>query len=108
MATKPSSSAAAKDDPAPPVSSPKLVPVVLTTTSSPPRGPALVRFRNRMTQLLVIQIEDANGKLHHVEIPAMGSKVWLACNPGSATRYGVDVQLKMRRGYLSMEPVPAP
>ncbi len=65
--------------------------------------PSLVRFRNRMTQLLAVHIVDANGKLHHVEIPAMGTKEWPRF--AKLADYGVDVGVKISRKYLSVEPV---
>lgn len=56
-----------------------------------------------MTQLLALHIADANGKLHHVEIPAAGTKEW----PRFArlADYGVDVGIKIKRNLLSLEPV---
>jgi hypothetical protein len=63
----------------------------------------MVRFKNRMTQLLALHIADAHGRLHHVEIPAQGSKEWPRFT--RIADYGVDVGVKIRNKYLSIEPV---
>ena len=101
MASKPISSAPAKSSQ---TTSPQPSAVEERSGTVPPApAPPRVRFKNRMTQLLALHLTDADGRLHHVEIPAQGSVDW----PRFArlADYGVDVGIKIRNKYLSIEPV---
>lgn len=103
MPSKPTSDTSASTAPRPTSkTSPSPEPVAPAPVPVPER-PKLVRFRNRMTQLLAVQMADANGKLHHVEIPAAGTKDWPRL--ARLADYGVDVGIKIKRNLLSLEPV---
>lgn len=62
-------------------------------------APALVRFRNAMTQKLVVTIRDRTGIFHSEEVRARGSFTWPALDD-----YGPHVKSLTRARRLILSP----